>query len=361
VRFTCGNCGRVYVADDRIEGRAFRMRCKRCGHTISVGCAPSPAPKPAQAGDGSDRAPDLTLATPEKGGPAGVGEVGQEPEPRPAANPAPVAERPSAAESAAADGIPPAAGKGKLALLVVIGVVTLAAAGGVAWYLEAFASRSLPQQAERPREAASAATRAANVPPEASPAPGSAPASAASLPVEAPARPAEPAVAARASTPEALPVPPSAGATWKAERRERKLPAPSPVAPSAPPRSAAAPASPDRPGPGSAAIPAAPPRADLPPLDEQQIQATLAKYATSFDGCVAEARRDEPDLLASPRPVVVTLTVRPSGKALYPTLDDAQLSGTALGACVKKQSARMVFPESGGEPVPVRMPLLLGR
>jgi len=75
---------------------------------------------------------------------------------------------------------------------------------------------------------------------------------------------------------------------------------------------------------------------------------------------VAEARRDEPDLLASPRPVVVTMTVRPSGEALYPTLDDAQLTGTALGACVKKQSARMVFPESGGEPVPVRMPLLLG-
>ena len=76
---------------------------------------------------------------------------------------------------------------------------------------------------------------------------------------------------------------------------------------------------------------------------------------------MAEARREEPDLLASPRPVVVTMTVRPSGQALYPTLDDAHLSGTALGACVKRQSERMVFPESGGEPVRVRMPLVLGR
>jgi hypothetical protein len=134
-----------------------------------------------------------------------------------------------------------------------------------------------------------------------------------------------------------------------------------PAAASAPARSAAAPAPASRAEPESAATPAAPPRGDLPPRDEQQIQATLARYAASFDGCVAEARRDEPDLLASPRPVVVTMTVRPSGKTLYPTLDDAQLSGTALGACVKKQSARMIFPESAGEPVRVRMPLVLGR
>jgi hypothetical protein len=159
--------------------------------------------------------------------------------------------------------------------------------------------------------------------------------------------------------PEALPVAAPAETTWKAERRDKEKRAP-PPAPSAPARSAAAPASPSSAAPESAAIPAAPPRDDLPPRDEQQIQATLARYARSFDGCVAEARRDEPDLLASPRPVVVTMTVRPSGKALYPTLDDAHLTGTALGACVKKQSAKMVFPESGGEPVPVRMPLLLG-
>jgi hypothetical protein len=103
------------------------------------------------------------------------------------------------------------------------------------------------------------------------------------------------------------------------------------------------------------------PRPDLPPLDDQQIQATLAVHAGSFDGCVEDARRDEPGLLASPRPVVVTMTVRPTGTVIYPTLDDAQLNGTALGACVKKQATRMVFPESGGEPVRVRMPLLLGR
>jgi predicted Zn finger-like uncharacterized protein len=313
VRFTCGNCGRVYVADDRIEGRAFRMRCKRCGHTISVGCAPLPASAPEK----------IEPAAPEP--------------PQPAS---------ALAATPAADLPIPAAGRGKWALLVVIGVAMGAAIGAGAWYLEGFSSRSGPPQAERPREAASASSAA--------------PASAISLPVEAPARPAEPVAAAQASVPEVAPVAAPAVTTRKAERRDKENRPPPPVAPSAPARSAAAPASPSRAGPASAPVPAAPRRADLPPRDEQQIQATLARYARTFEGCVADARRDEPDLLASPRPVVVTMTVRPSGEALYPTLDDAQLTGTALGACVKKQSARMVFPESGGEPVPVRMPLLLG-
>ena len=344
MRFTCGSCGRAYVADDRIEGLAFKMPCRRCGQIISVEGGASP--------------------TPGAGGPAGSGTVGQDAVLQPVASPAPATEHqavtgpepaPDAALAAAptADGATPAAGKGGLAPLLVIGVVLLAAAGGLVWALGAPAKSSVLPRAEPPREAAI-------VPPGVSPASGSTPAPAALPPVEAPARPAGPAVAVPASPPEALAVVPPAGAAPRAERKDGRKRAPSPVAAAAPARSAAAPASASLAGPGPAAIPAASPRTDLPPRDEQQTQASLSTYAGSFDGCVAEARRDEPELLASPRPVVVTLTVHPSGKVLYPTLDDAQLSGTALGACVKKQSARMVFPESGGEPVRVRMPLLLG-
>jgi predicted Zn finger-like uncharacterized protein len=315
VRFACGSCGRVYVMDDRIGGRAFRMRCKRCGHVISV--APAPPPTPA----------------PEKGGPPPGAEAGQVAEPQPVADPAPSAVR------------EPAGVKGRLALLLLVGV---AAVGGGVWFLRAPARRSAPPAAERPREVASTAAQTASIPP-----------------VGAPPRPAEPAVTAPTTEPVAAPaaepVAAPTGATPKAGPREARKRAAPPVAASAPARSAAGPAPASRAGTESAATPAAPTRGDLPPRDEQQIQATFARYAASFDGCVAEARRDEPDLLASPRPVVVTMTVRPSGKTLYPTLDDAQLSGTALGACVKKQSARMVFPESGGEPVRVRMPLVLGR
>jgi hypothetical protein len=341
VRFTCGSCGRAYVADDRIEGLAFKMPCRRCGQIISVEGGPFP--------------------TPGAGGPAGSGAAGPDNDLHPVADPAPATEHrpvaglepaPAAALAAApaADGTTPAAGKGRLAPLLVVGVVLLAAAGGVVWTLGAPARSGAPPRAEPPREAAI-------VPPAVAPSPGSTPAPAAWTPVEPPARPAEPAVPVPASSPGPLAVVPPAGAAPKAERTDGRKRAPAPVAAA---RSAADPASSSLAGPGPAAIPAASPRTDLPPRDEQQTQATLATYAGSFDGCVAEARRDEPDLLASPRPVVVTMTVHPSGKVLYPTLDDAELSGTALGACVKKQSARMLFPESGGEPVRVRMPLLLG-
>lgn len=289
MRFTCGNCGRAYLADDRIQRLAFKMPCRSCGQIISVTPAQASAP-----GELTSPAPEVSP--------------------------------------------PPAARKPRLAPLVVTGVVMLAAAGGVAWALRA----------------ARAPAPAVKVFPEVSPAPVSAPISAPapapSPSVEAAVPPAEPAVPVQAPTPKAEPV---AG--------KKRSPPASPVAAAAPAIGASAPTSPVTAGPEPAAIPVRPPRPDLPPLDEQQIRATLSGYAGTFDDCVAEARRAEPDLLASPRPVVVTLTVRPSGQAIYPTLDDAQLSGTALGACVKRQSERMVFPESGGEPIRVRMPLVLGR
>ncbi|MFL5263013.1 MAG: hypothetical protein ACJ79L_11500, partial [Anaeromyxobacteraceae bacterium] len=108
--------------------------------------------------------------------------------------------------------------------------------------------------------------------------------------------------------------------------------------------------------------PSAPPltsNADLPPLDDAMIEATVAKYARSFDTCVVAARENEPQLALGGRKVVVTMTVNPNGKALYPTLDDVELSGSEFGKCVKRESVRMTFPEFGGEPIRARVPLTL--
>ena len=165
------------------------------------------------------------------------------------------------------------------------------------------------------------------------------------------AAPAAPVEAEVEAPPPSPPVKPADGKTRAPPKTAAAAPATSPPAP--------VPVS--KPAPQAVATAPVAPRPDLPPRDEQQIQATLALHTRSFDGCVADARQDEPDLLANPRPVVVTMTVRPTGSVIYPTLDDAQLNGTALGACVKRQATRMAFPESGGENVSVRMPLLLGR
>jgi hypothetical protein len=53
------------------------------------------------------------------------------------------------------------------------------------------------------------------------------------------------------------------------------------------------------------------------------------------------------------------MTVNPAGRVLYPTLDDVALSGTSLGACLKKEAGRMRFPEFQGDPVRLRVPLVL--
>ena len=110
--------------------------------------------------------------------------------------------------------------------------------------------------------------------------------------------------------------------------------------------------------------PAAPPSsepaaAELPPLDAARVDAAFASSTKRFDACVAAARASEPGIALGGRTVTLTLTVNPSGKVLYPTLDDAELSATELGRCLKREASRIPFPAFGGEPVRVHKPLTL--
>ena len=60
MRLTCTSCGKVYVVDEGLRGRAFRMRCKRCDAVIAVGTVESPAapaPGPQAPGAVTDRSP----------------------------------------------------------------------------------------------------------------------------------------------------------------------------------------------------------------------------------------------------------------------------------------------------------------
>ncbi|MFL5274432.1 MAG: hypothetical protein ACJ79E_20440, partial [Anaeromyxobacteraceae bacterium] len=36
MKFSCEKCGRSYVADEKVRGRAFKMKCKTCGSVIVV-------------------------------------------------------------------------------------------------------------------------------------------------------------------------------------------------------------------------------------------------------------------------------------------------------------------------------------
>ncbi len=136
-------------------------------------------------------------------------------------------------------------------------------------------------------------------------------------------------------------------------------PTPAPLQRTSPPPAAPALAAPARASSPPAVAPAPATSNTDRPLDEKDIETTIGRHAKAFEGCVAQARKAEPQLLSDQRRVTVTMTVNPNGRALYPTLDDQELSTTGLGACLKREAGRMSFPEFAGEPVRVRVPLVL--
>ncbi len=46
MKFSCEKCGRSYVADEKVRGRAFKMKCKQCGNLIVVKSAAAASPTP---------------------------------------------------------------------------------------------------------------------------------------------------------------------------------------------------------------------------------------------------------------------------------------------------------------------------
>ncbi len=81
----------------------------------------------------------------------------------------------------------------------------------------------------------------------------------------------------------------------------------------------------------------------------------------AFDACIVQAARRNPSLDVAGRSVNLRMIVQPSGNVTYPTLDDVEVNGTDLGACLKSAARRMVFPRFEGAPSTVEVPVRLGR
>jgi len=82
MKFLCSNCKAKYqIADEKLEGRAVRMKCRKCGHIIEV-------PSPSTAGSVAQRmpaAPESSKPPPPKPTPSPAGARAL---PRPATRPA---------------------------------------------------------------------------------------------------------------------------------------------------------------------------------------------------------------------------------------------------------------------------------
>lgn len=322
--------------------------------------------------------------------PAGGGAAPPAPDPRPR-----LAERFEDGPKEATDVLdPPARSRARPALLA--GVLIAVAGAAAAWLYpgaklpapphDAPARAAAPSTspAPAPAQAGSDAERPAAAPAARPETPSQPPAESAPVPPAAPPTPAPaaqeeptPAPAAR-EEPTPTPRPARAPAAKKPPPVVAHVPprnatraAPRAAEPARPPPSAPTPApEPIRiepvptPAPAEGALSPAPAPApvssdpSLPSLGDAAVATTFARHQADFDACVKAARAEDPGLVLN-RAVTVTLTVQPSGKVLYPTLDDAEVTASELGRCLKRESAKMQFPPFGGEAVRIRQRLTL--
>jgi hypothetical protein len=91
------------------------------------------------------------------------------------------------------------------------------------------------------------------------------------------------------------------------------------------------------------------------------VASIVSANRAAFESCIAEATRRDPGLDLGGRQAVLMLTVTPSGTVASPTIDDAELDKTDLGACLKSAARLMEFPAFEGSPMKVEIPLSLGR
>ena len=62
MKIVCDSCGAKYqIADDKVAGKAFKLKCKKCGHIIVVNRSASEASS-AQQADGGGAAADVGAA-----------------------------------------------------------------------------------------------------------------------------------------------------------------------------------------------------------------------------------------------------------------------------------------------------------
>jgi predicted Zn finger-like uncharacterized protein len=92
---------------------------------------------------------------------------------------------------------------------------------------------------------------------------------------------------------------------------------------------------------------------------EEAVARVVTRSQTSFKSCVEQALRRNPRQRTGK--LLVTATVGRSGKVKQVSFDRADLDGTSMGKCIKRNAQRMVFPAFSGDDVEVEIPLVLSK
>jgi len=371
VNFTCDRCGRLYsIADEKVQGRTFRVKCRACEHTIVVRAAadtaeppPAPALRPPPPPPSPSPPPPARPPTPAMSDAelawlsGGDGATGGTP---PAAEPAPAA--PASGTAHLEEGFFTAEGgtEGRAAAPAPSAkpvprrrAMILAAAGVLAAGVVGAAFFLVPR---RPATRLTAVVVQAPVPPPplaAEPVPAAAP-----PPVATPEPPAPPATAAAAPAQAALPPARAAfepvgasGAPVHDRRKQLRI------------------ATKDRKlldllerkQDVSVAAPVERESLDTAgaSLDAPAVERTVAENRRAFAACIEKAVHANPNLHVSDLRATLIATVQPGGTVSSAWIAEEAMDKSDLGRCLVRAARRMVFPAFGGEPIDVAVPLAL--
>jgi hypothetical protein len=169
----------------------------------------------------------------------------------------------------------------------------------------------------------------------------------------APARAAPP--AEKAPEPAAKPVKPAAPA---AVATPVPLPPP-PAAPTAPPAAAKPPPAQPPAQPPTAAPEAAPKLPASKALSPVAVQRAIGRQKAAFDKCVETALAAPGSEALKGRKIGLIILVDSGGLVEASEVEEADVEGAPLGACLRRVASRLLFPPFEGESVGMRVPLVL--
>jgi predicted Zn finger-like uncharacterized protein len=122
---------------------------------------------------------------------------------------------------------------------------------------------------------------------------------------------------------------------------------------------AAAAEPPPKPAESPAPAPARPPPAPAatPGLTADQVRKKLDEHKPALQGCVDEALRRDPHLRLGR--IHIATTIAPSGQVTSARIDRRAVEEAPLGACLRKATRKIVFPQFRGEPFDVDIPIVV--
>ncbi|HET9551948.1 MAG TPA: hypothetical protein VFP50_03190 [Anaeromyxobacteraceae bacterium] len=86
----------------------------------------------------------------------------------------------------------------------------------------------------------------------------------------------------------------------------------------------------------------------------------MARQKPAFDRCVAAALSGDGGAALAGRKVGLLVAVGSGGLVEASEVEEADVEASPLGACLRRAASRLTFPPFEGDPVGLRVPLVLG-